>query len=111
MLEQNLDDIFFLLLSTQAYDELLHLQNHLDEFDYDDNSIESWSPIWGAKYTSLRVGKIRDTQFPNPNYPNPEPKYPNPKYPITISDSDCKNPKLVSVIRVMFPGTRTTQIT
>jgi hypothetical protein len=59
----------------------------------------------------LRVGKIPDTQFPNSNYLNPDPKYPNPKYPITISDSDCKNPKLVWVIRVMFPGTRTTQIT
>jgi hypothetical protein len=54
MLEQNLDDIFFLPLSTQAYDELLHLQNDLDEFEYDDNSIDSWSPIWGAKYTSQR---------------------------------------------------------
>jgi hypothetical protein len=61
--------------------------------------------------SGLRVGKIPDTQFPNPNYPNPDPKYPNPKYPIIISDSDCKNPKLVRVIQVMFPGTRTTQIT
>jgi hypothetical protein len=54
----------------------------------------------------VRVGKIPDTQFPYPNYPNPD-----PKYRITISDSDHKNPKLVRVIRVMFPGTRTTQIT
>jgi hypothetical protein len=59
----------------------------------------------------LRVGKIPDTQFPNPNYPNPDPKYPYPNYTITISDSDCKNPKLVWVIRVMFSGTRTTRIT
>jgi hypothetical protein len=54
---------------------------------------------------TLRVGKIPDTQFPNPNYPNPDPKYLNPKYPITISDTDHKNPKLVWIIRVMFPGT------
>jgi hypothetical protein len=54
----------------------------------------------------VRVGKIPNTRFPNPNYPNPD-----PKYPITISDSDSKNPKLVWVIRVMFLGTRTTQIT
>jgi hypothetical protein len=60
---------------------------------------------------SLRMGKIPDTQFLNPNYPNPDPKYPNPNYPITISDSDCKNPKLVWVIRVMFSGTQTTRIT
>jgi hypothetical protein len=58
------------------------------------------------KQLQVRVGKILDTQFPNLNYPNPD-----PKYPITILDSDCKNPKLVWVIRVMFPGTRTTQIT
>jgi hypothetical protein len=64
--------------------------------------------VHGAR---VRVGKIPDTQFSNPNYPNPDPKYPNLKYPITISDSDDKNPKLVWVIRVMFPGTRTTQIT
>jgi hypothetical protein len=52
--------------------------------------------------------QIPDTQFSNPN---PDPKYPNPKYPIVISDSDHKNPKIVWVIRIMFPGTRTTQIT
>jgi hypothetical protein len=56
----------------------------------------------------LRVGKIPDTQFPNPNYLNPDPKYPNPNYPITILDSDRKNPKLVWLIWVMFSGTQTT---
>jgi hypothetical protein len=61
-------------------------------------------------YARLRVDKIPDTQFSNPNYPNPDPKYPNPNYPITILDSDCKNPKLVWVIRVMFSGTRTTEL-
>ena len=68
----------------------------------------SWCFLWSTFQDSLalRVGKIPDTQFPNPNYPNPD-----PKYPITISDSDCRNPKLVWVIRVMFPGTQTTQIT
>jgi hypothetical protein len=56
----------------------------------------------------VRVGKIPDTQFLNPNYLNPDPKYPNPNYPIIISDSDRKNPKLVWVIQVMFSGTQIT---
>jgi hypothetical protein len=71
---------------------------------------DTWRASGGGAQCDLRVGKIPDTQFPNPNYSNPDPKYPNPKYPITISDSDCKNPKLVWVIRVMFPGTQTNQI-
>jgi hypothetical protein len=68
----------------------------------------SWPPTKSIEPPAVRVsvGKIPDTRFLNPNYPNPD-----PKYPIAILDSDCKKPKLVWVIRVMFPGTRTTQIT
>jgi hypothetical protein len=62
----------------------------------------------GTGKLGLKVGKIPDIQFSNPNYPNSDP---NLNYPITISDSDCKNPKLVWVIRVIFSGTRTTRIT
>jgi hypothetical protein len=54
MLEQDLDDIFFLPLSTQAHDEFLLLQSYLEDIEYDENTADSWSPVWGAKYTSRR---------------------------------------------------------
>lgn len=42
MLQQDLDDVFFLPLSTQAYDEFLQLQNYLEGITYDDSSDDSW---------------------------------------------------------------------
>jgi hypothetical protein len=57
------------------------------------------------------LGKLPDTHYPYLNYPDPNPNYPNPRYPILNSDSDFDYPKLVRVIRVISPGTRTTRIT
>jgi hypothetical protein len=54
MLEQDLDDIFFLPLSTQAHDEFLLLQSYLEDIEYDENTADSWPPVWGANYTSRR---------------------------------------------------------
>jgi hypothetical protein len=54
MLEQDLDAVFFLPLSTQACDELLLLQNCLRGITYDDTTADSWPPVWGAKYSSRR---------------------------------------------------------
>jgi hypothetical protein len=54
MLEQDLDSIFFLPLSSQAHDELTLLQNYLEDIEYDDSTIDSWTPVWGNKYTSQR---------------------------------------------------------
>jgi hypothetical protein len=54
MLEQDLDDIFFLPLSTQAHEELILLQNYLEDVEYDESTADSWSPVWGAKYSSRR---------------------------------------------------------
>lgn len=52
MLEQDLEAIFFLPLSTQAHEEMMLLQDHLEGITYDDTAPDSWSPIWGAKYSS-----------------------------------------------------------
>lgn len=52
MMEQELDELFYLPLSTQAHDELLLLQSHLEVIEYDDTASDSWSPIWGPKYSS-----------------------------------------------------------
>ena len=51
---QNLDDIFFLPLSQQAYDEFQLLQSRLENLPYDDNTTNKWAPIWGNMYTSHR---------------------------------------------------------
>jgi hypothetical protein len=45
MLEQDLDSIFFLPLSSQAHDELTLLQNYLEDIEYDDSTIDSWTPV------------------------------------------------------------------
>lgn len=52
MMQQDLDDIFFLPLSTQAFEELLILHNLLDSTEYDDGISDLWTPVWGNKYTS-----------------------------------------------------------
>lgn len=54
MLQQDLDSIFFLPLSTQTHDELMLLQNYLEDIEYDDSTVHSWTPVWGTKYTSQR---------------------------------------------------------
>ena len=51
---QNLDDIFFLPLSQQAYDEFQLLQSRLENLPYDDNTTNKWALIWGNKYASRR---------------------------------------------------------
>lgn len=43
---------FFLPLSTEAHQELLLLQNHLEGIPYIESDSDSWSPIWGLRYTS-----------------------------------------------------------
>ena len=53
---------------------------------------------------SNKHGKLPDIYYPYPNCPNP-------RYPILNSDSNFDYPKLVWVIWVVSPGTRTTRIT
>lgn len=45
MLEQELDNVLFLPLITQAYNELLLLQSYLEDIEFDENTSDSWSPI------------------------------------------------------------------
>lgn len=54
MQAENLDDIFFLPLSQQAYAEFVDLQNRLQNLPYDDTATDRWSPVWGNRYTSQR---------------------------------------------------------
>lgn len=54
MLQMNLEEVFYLPLSAQAYEELLQLQEYLEQFDYDDMAQDTWSMIWGDKYSSRR---------------------------------------------------------
>jgi hypothetical protein len=51
---QNLDDIFLLPLSQQAYEEFQHLQTRLQNLPYDDSTMDHWTPVWGSRYTSRR---------------------------------------------------------
>jgi hypothetical protein len=54
MLQQELEELLYLPLSTQAHDELLNLENLLQAIEYDDTIPDAWSPIWGSKYSSRR---------------------------------------------------------
>ena len=54
MLEEDLSEVFMLPLSTQAHDELLHLQDRLVQLQYDDTAVDAWTMIWGDKYSSHR---------------------------------------------------------
>lgn len=47
-----LEEVFFLPLSNQAYDELQQLQTYLADISYDDSSVDIWEPIWGTNYSS-----------------------------------------------------------
>jgi len=54
MMHEDLDDIFVLPLSTQAYEEMMDLQNHLVTLEYDDSAVDSWRMLWGPQYSSWR---------------------------------------------------------
>ena len=57
-----------------------------------------------------RPGQITRYPLPVPELPGSE-QLPEPEVPDLNSDSDFDYPKLVWVIRVISPGTRTTRIT
>ena len=45
MLEEDLNELFTLPVSTQAYDEMQQLQTHLHNFAYNDTSDDVWTLI------------------------------------------------------------------
>jgi len=53
-MHEDLDDIFVLPLSTQAYEEMMDLQNHLVTLEYDDSTADFWTMLWGPQYSSRR---------------------------------------------------------
>jgi hypothetical protein len=50
----DLESIFFLPLSRQAWEEFQQLREVLQEIPYDDNSKDIWQPIWGCEYSSKK---------------------------------------------------------
>jgi hypothetical protein len=52
---EDLDSIFFLPLSVEAYDELQLLQAQLSAIQYDEDGTDTWEPIWGGRYTSKKL--------------------------------------------------------
>jgi hypothetical protein len=58
MSEEDLDAIFRLPLSMQAHEELIDLQSHLINLEYDDSSRDRWSLIWGQKYSPQKFYKF-----------------------------------------------------
>jgi hypothetical protein len=54
MSQMELDAIFYLPLSEQAYDEFLHLQNWLQSINYDSATLDEWSFQWGNNIYSSR---------------------------------------------------------
>lgn len=54
MQAEDLDALFLLPLSQQAYEEFEALQVRLQTTRYDENETDKWTPIWGNAYTSQR---------------------------------------------------------
>jgi hypothetical protein len=54
MQADDLDSLFFLPLSQQAFQEFENLQARLQLIPYDDTATDRWVPTWGSKYTSRR---------------------------------------------------------
>ena len=50
----DLDELFFLPLSQQAFEEYEVLQLHLQNLPYDADAKDCWLPTWGNVYTSRR---------------------------------------------------------
>jgi hypothetical protein len=54
MQAKDLNSLFFLPLSEQAFEELETLQAQLQDIPFDDNATDSWVPVWGNTYTSRK---------------------------------------------------------
>jgi len=54
MQAEDLDTLFLLPLSQQAFEEMENLQAQLQALPYDEHSPDQWTPKWGSKYTSRR---------------------------------------------------------
>ena len=50
----DLDSLFLLPLSQQAFEELETLQAQLQDIPYDEDAVDRWIPVWGNTYTSRR---------------------------------------------------------
>jgi len=48
----DLDSLFLLPLSQQAFEELETLQAQLQDIPYDEDAVDRWIPVWGNTYTS-----------------------------------------------------------
>ena len=63
----DLDSLFLLPLSQQAFEELETLQAQLQDIPYDEDAVDRWIPVWGNTYTSWRfysrVFKNMDTHL------------------------------------------------
>lgn len=49
---EDLDSLFMLPFSPEAFDEFESLQEQLHSREYDENAIDQWRPIWGHQYSS-----------------------------------------------------------
>jgi hypothetical protein len=52
MQAEDLESLFLLPLSQQAFEELENLQAQLQDLPYDVDAADRWTPIWGNHYTS-----------------------------------------------------------
>jgi hypothetical protein len=54
MQAEDLDSLFMLPFSNEAYAEFVSLQEELQIMEYDEEGVDNWSPIWGDRYSSKR---------------------------------------------------------
>jgi hypothetical protein len=54
MQTEDLDSIFMLPLSQQAFDEFQQLQVEIQEFHFEEHEKDSWHPTWGDNYNSKK---------------------------------------------------------
>lgn len=51
---EDLDSLFMLPFSPEAHQEFQDLQHCLELIEYDENSIDTWTPIWRSSYSSKK---------------------------------------------------------
>lgn len=47
---ENLDSLFMLPFSSEAFDEYELLQEQLHNREYDENAMDQWRQIWGVQF-------------------------------------------------------------
>ena len=58
MVSMDLDTLFMLPLTHQAFEELIQLQEDIQNVRIEGNDKDTWCPSWGTFFTSKKFGSL-----------------------------------------------------